>query len=311
MLNPEVSIIIVNYRTPELTIRCIDSIVQFAKATHEIIVVDNHSQDNSAALIRSAYPTIKIIENPDNEGFGRGNNHGARMSKGNYLLLLNSDIILQENCIDHCLELIKKRADIGVLGCKLVNDDGSDQNSRYYDVATLKSIWRTNLLVDKFFTFKNGELEAVMGAFFLMPRDLYQKLGGFDPDFFMYSEELELCKRVRNQGLNIVYTDDVVAIHKHGGSSAGSTWSIRQNLLSNALLYLKTGGFLYYLAYHFTKGLNYFLNILVLWKMNKAFRKNFWFEVKMYYSNFWRYFALPFRYSKRYNSGKTYLKLTR
>ena len=311
MHKPEVSIIIVNYRTPDLTIRCVESIVQTTRVTYEIIVVDNDSQDDSVEQIRHAHPTVQIIENTENEGFGRANNLGAAHAKGTYLLLINSDVILQENCIDHCLELLKQEPQTGVLGCKLVNDDGSDQNSQYFDVASLKSIWRTNVLIDKFFTFKRGELEAVMGAFFFIPRDLFRELGGFDPDFFMYAEELELCKRVRARGFTVKFIEDVIAIHKHGASSIGSTWSIRQNLLSNALLYLKTGGLLWYLAYHVTKGITHFFNLLVLWKMEKQFRRDYWFEVRMYYSNFWGYFAIPFRYSKRYNSGKTYLKLTR
>ena len=140
-MNIELSIVIVNYKTPKLTYRCIDSINKnYNSNNYEIIVVDNNSGDESKELITSSFLDVKWIDNSKNDGFGRANNIGINHSKGKYILLLNSDILVPKETIESCLNEIKKDAKIGVLGCKLLNEDGSIQKSTYPYIADYEGV---------------------------------------------------------------------------------------------------------------------------------------------------------------------------
>lgn len=305
---PELSIIIVNYKTPELILRCLDSIDQNNGLDIEIIVVDNNSQDDSVELIKKVHPDVKLIENPINEGFGRANNLGVGQASSEFVLLLNSDMIVEPGSLEKGLFILKHDPSIGVLGCKLVNEDGSNQNSRYFHAGDCKGVLKDNLVYDKLFYKKPSELKAIMGAFMLMPKRVFKQVGGFDPDFFMYAEEIELCHRIRKAGYRIVYTEEIKAIHKHGGSSEGSRWSRQQNLLSNALLYLKIRGLAGYFVYHFLFQLTTITNLVFMWKLDQQYRKDFIGFQRDYFSNFFYYLKIPFLYSKQRGSGTKFLK---
>jgi GT2 family glycosyltransferase len=303
----DLSIIIINYRTPKLTVRCIESIASISSLNFEIIVIDNHSEDNSIPFIRSKFQTINIIENNENEGFGRANNLGATIAKGQNLLFLNSDMLLKNGTIEYCVNYLKTNSQIGVMGCQLRNEDGSIQKSTYTNVGKLKSILFRSVLISYFFREGKSEIEGVMGAFFLIPAKVFHEVNGFDSDFFMYGEELELCRRISKKGYSIVSTTAVEAIHKHGGSSNGSDWGSKQNWLSTALLFYKINGLGGYFLYHFFQIAVFLMNFSVLWKMNRNYRKGFWEECYYYFSNAGYYLMIPFKYSKKQNSGKTFL----
>lgn len=274
----------------------------------EIIIVDNCSNDNSEQKIRSGFPGVKWISNQENMGFGRANNIGAAHSTGQYLLLLNSDVILLENTISQCLHYLRSHSEIGALGCKLINEDGSFQKSVYHYVGDYMGVLKNNLIVDYIFKPKPGKIKAIMGAFMLIPKKIFDEVNGFDPDFFMYAEELDLCRRIEQKGFRIHYLDTATAIHKHGGSSKSNDWAQQQNYLSNALLYLKVKGIIGYGIYHVISIGSFFTNLLLLWKMDKAYRKDFWEDQKKYFSNFGNYLKIPFLYSKTPGNGKRLLK---
>lgn len=303
------SIIIVNYKTPELTLRCINSILDsILSCPIEIIVVDNYSEDNSEKTITSQFPNIIWINNIQNEGFGRANNIGAKKAKGKFLLFLNSDMLLLNNTISNTLDYIEKNSSIGVLGCKLLNEDMTLQKSTYFYVGDYMGILQNNLLVDYFYKTKPKKIKAVMGAFMIIPKEVFDSVNGFDPDFFMYAEELDLCSRIESENYKIVYYDKITAIHKHGGSSNGSDWTYKQNYLSNALLYLKVKGIKGYFIYHFLMNVNLYTNMLLIWKMDRNYRKDFWQHQNYYFSNFVNYLKIPFLYSKSMGNGKRLLK---
>lgn len=306
----KLSVIIVNYKTPELTRRCIESIFAVHREGVEVIVVDNHSQDNSKALVTSLFPEVVWIDNPENDGFGRANNFGASQAKGEYLLLLNSDMLLLEDTVGKCLSYMESHPETGALGCKLLNEDGSFQKSAYHYVGDYMGVLKNNLIVDYIFKPVPGKIKAVMGAFMLIPKKVFDEVKGFDPDFFMYAEELDLCRRIEAKGYKIVYFEEATAIHKHGGSSEGSDWSHRQNWLSNALLYLKVRGYGGYVLYHFLYFFTFITNLLLLWKMDQPYRKGFWNEKRWYFSNFWLYFSIPFLFKKSFGNGKRILRRT-
>lgn len=305
------SIIIVNYKTPELTLRCITSILDsILSSEFEIIVVDNCSEDDSEKIIVSQFPEITWINNLSNTGFGRANNIGAKCAKGKYLLFLNSDMLVLDNTISNTLDYIERYSDIGVLGCKLLNEDGSVQKSIYYYVGDYMGVLKNNLVIDYFCKPKPTKIKAVMGAFMLIQKKVFDSVDGFDPDFFMYAEELDLCRRIERKGFQIHYLETAIAIHKHGGSSEGVDWAQKQNYLSNALLYLKVKGIGGYFLYHFLYHFNFITNMFLLWKMNKNYRKDFWTDQKMYFSNYVYYIKIPFLYSTLLGNGKRILKRT-
>jgi GT2 family glycosyltransferase len=290
------SIIIVNYKTPDLTIRCIKSIPIDSKI--EVIVVDNDSNDGSIEQISSKFDNIKILKSTYNSGFGRANNLGVKNANGEYILLLNSDmLLLPNNNLQDCINQFYKDTNIGVLGCKLLNEDSSFQKSTYYDVATLKNLLSYNILWFKIFKPKPTSLDAIMGSFMIFRKKDFENLSGFDEDFFMYAEELELCARFKKSGKKILYFDQYTAIHKHGGSSEGSNWSLKQNLLSNALLQLKVNGFLGYLFYHLVFQINILTNVLLYFTLDKMNRKSYNRLYYAYFSNYLIYFKIPFYYT--------------
>lgn len=304
------SIIIVNYRTPELTRRCIESIycTPTGKAC-EVIVVDNDSKELFDRELEFDYPTLKVIRNPINSGFGRANNLGVSHASNNLILLLNSDMLLLPDTLSIALNVFLSSSKIGVLGCKLLNEDGTYQKSTYDFIGKPKAILKNNLIYDKLFKTEPNKTEAVMGSFFMMRKDIFNKVGGFDSDFFMYAEELELCHRIKKLDYEILYTDLCSAIHKHGGSSEGSDWSIKQSLASNALLYLKVGGIFNYTLFIFLLKLNFITNFLFLWKMDSNYRAGFWTEWKYHIKLIPIYLKIPLLYSSKKDSRKNSLKV--
>jgi len=302
------SIIIVNYKTPELTLRCIKSIFDTVESIDfEIIVVDNNSQDNSKEIIKNNFSEIIWINNFKNEGFGRANNIGIKRAKGCYILLLNSDIIVLQNTIEKSFHYITQNKKNGVLGCQLINEDGSIQKSTYFYIAEYKGLLEKNLFYSYLIKNKHS-VRGIMGAFMLIPKRVLQEVGLFDPDFFMYSEEMELCYRIAAKGYRIIYFDKEKVIHIHGASSDNKILAIRQNYLSNALLFLKVRGYWGYFLYHFIFILNNLFNFIGMWFVNKNYRKNYWQEQKNYFSNFVYYIKIPIFFTRKQGNGTRQLR---
>lgn len=289
------SIIIVNYRTPELTRRCVESIyATSAGEVREVIIVDNDSKELFDDSLEKEFPTLQIIKNSSNVGFGRANNLGAQHAQGKYLLFLNSDMILKADTLSTCYQEIKQKGDIGVLSCKILNEDGSLQRSLFYDSGTFRALFKENLVIDKFYHFKEYKIRAVIGAFMLIPKTVFEKVGGFDPDFFMYSEELDLCDRIRKSGYSIKQTNKTTALHKHGGSTKDSLWSKKQKLVSSQLYYRKKFGFLGLLTYYFILFFNYFTNFIAMWFLDKQYRRGYYLSFKNYLSSFNYFWSVSF-----------------
>lgn len=301
------SVIIVNYRTPQLTKTCIESVKKSSFTDLEIIVVDNASNDKSKEIVCSEFSDLRWIQNSNNEGFGRANNLGIDVAQGEYILLLNSDVQVKEDTIEKCIKHLEKNSEIGVLGCKLLNADLSTQKSWYYYIADYKGVLKYNLLLDYFHKFKQPkQIKAVMGAFMMMPTKVLKEAGKFDPDFFMYAEEIELCHRISKKNYKIEYFEGAEAIHDHGASS-DNNWAIRQNYLSEALLFYKLRGFWGYKLYHLLFAFNSLTNLVLMWKLDKDYRKGFMEMLGAYYSNFFYYFVIPFKYTRKIGNGKRLL----
>ncbi|MBD2346112.1 glycosyltransferase family 2 protein [Anabaena subtropica] len=229
-----VSIILVNYNGADVLPDCLYSIEKFIpKDDCEVILVDNNSQDNSLDFVSQNFPDITIIKLQKNCGFGAGNNAGAKVARGKFLFLLNTDTVLTSNIFPPIIDLIENSLNVGIIGTKLLFPDKSFQISFAYKVGIkgeyktsrlYKSIQEKSQLIRLETNFQeNKEVDFVTGAAFFIRTDLFKSLGGFDEKFFMYFEDSDLCQRVQNQGYKILYTPNVSLIHIRGHSMKKNT----------------------------------------------------------------------------------------
>lgn len=237
----DVSIIIVNYKTPRKTNACIDSIKgsDTGDLNLEIIVVDNNSEDDSVKKIKAKHPDVKIIENPKNLGMGGGNNIGIAEAKGRSLLILNPDTLIKKDAIKELYEAIRSKEEVGVVGPRLLNPDNSLQYSclRFPKIYT-PIIRRTFLgrltkkqldrfLMKDFDHKQSREVDWMIGSCLMLDRKLLDKRGrAFDDKFFMYFEDTDLCRRAQKNGLKVVYHPKAEVVHDHMRQSAGKPWYV-------------------------------------------------------------------------------------
>lgn len=230
------SIIIINYNNYVLTKKCIESVLDTVKSiNYEIIVVDNDSPNDSYEQLSKSYENasnIKVIKNNKNIGFGGANNLGVNISKGEYVLLLNPDIIVIYNAVEKMLDKIKNDKEVGLVSGKLLNDDNTVQYScrrilpagKFLMVRTplsklipskvRKSI-NDNYLMKDFNHNYTRDVEWVMGACMMMRKKEFIELGGFSKEYFMYFEDVDLCYKVRKNNKKVIYLYDAEMIHLH------------------------------------------------------------------------------------------------
>lgn len=233
MKRVETSIIIVNYNGGTVILNCLASIFQHLSIEEiEVLVVDNDSQDGSPEQIAQKFPHVHLLRQKSNWGFGTANNIGVRHAKGKHLLLLNADTLLTENILPTLIAKLQQRANIGMVGPRLINPDGSFQLSIAHEIGlwgefrTLQQVWKYRNPANRPALAKQYgrdlDVEILVGAAMVMERALFDRVGGFDETFFMYFEESDLCKRVRELGYRLLYTPEVSLIHVGGYSVAQS-----------------------------------------------------------------------------------------
>jgi GT2 family glycosyltransferase len=210
-----VSAVIVNYNSGENLLRCVNGIYG---NVFEIIIVDNASSDGSTEKVLSSYPDVKIIKNPVNEGFSKGANTGIRNSRCDYVLIMNPDVFIEKEGIDLLLKCLEEEPSLGVLAPKLVSPEGKTELSYGSDPSIL------NEFIQKFKSKigigrnRNGNVHWVSGACFMARKRALMEIGLFDENFFLYFEDADLCKRMRENGWNIKYLPSACAVHVRGGS---------------------------------------------------------------------------------------------
>jgi GT2 family glycosyltransferase len=262
----DVSIIIVNYRTPQLTINCINSVIDSTRdILYEIIIVDNCSNDDSIEKIRKYSDKIILIESESNIGFGRANNLGAKIAKGKYLFLLNPDTIIHNNACSiffNYFSNLGKEHNVGAIGCIMLDKDGKRNFLNSFNhfpslITFLKDKLLTFLNLRRFNCNRiqkvleiNGELEVdyIVGADLFISSDLFHLLGGFDRNFFMYWEEVDLQYRMRSKGFVSKIISGPIISHLEGVSTSqkGNIWKRNQEASSLLLfVYLHYSRFTY------------------------------------------------------------------
>lgn len=243
MPKQDLSIVIVSFNTREILTDCVKSVIKNTSGIeYEIIIVDNGSKDGSLERIKELekkYPQVSLIDAKVNIGFGKANNLGAKKAKGRYLLFLNSDTLIFDNAINESLDVIKNIPKGGVFSCKLLNADKSVQASGGH-FPTLGNVFAWQFFIDDIpfigsliSSFhpqlssynRDKQMDWVTGAFMIIPKKAFDVVGGFDENIFMYTEEMELCFRLKKLGYKTVYQNTPAIIHL-GGSSGGSVLAL-------------------------------------------------------------------------------------
>lgn len=226
----DISVIIVNYNTAELTKDCIESVLKQEQVNFEIIVVDNASTDNTATVLQQFKNKITLILNRENLGFGKANNQAAKIASGKYIFLLNPDARLQDtDALQKIVSYMSTHSEYGLIGTKIVSVSGAVETKpkQYYPGERHINSPYLNL---------PGKIAWIIGASMIFPAAIYQQLNGFDEDFFLYGEDVDICLRVRKMGLEVGYLEDVVIVHVGRASECKTGWYELTTKKQNALL---------------------------------------------------------------------------
>ena len=254
----DISVIIVNYNVKELLEQCIISVLSASKSLKtEIIVVDNNSFDGSVDFLNAKFgsnPDVKIIPSSVNLGFAKANNLGAKEASGEYLLILNPDTILQEDTLEKSLEFYKANSASGAVTCKLILPNGKldlacrrsfpTPSVAVYRILGLSRLFPKSKIFGKYnLTYldenKTYEVDAIVGAFMLIKKEVYWHVNGFDEEYFMYGEDLDLCYRIKKAGYKIFYYPGTSIIHYKGESTKKSSISYVNNFYGAMQIFVK------------------------------------------------------------------------
>jgi N-acetylglucosaminyl-diphospho-decaprenol L-rhamnosyltransferase len=234
----DLSIIVVNWNTRELLRECLDAVYNTVKSvSFETIVVDNGSTDGSLRMLRNDFPQAELLANEENLGYAEANNQGISISKGKHVLLLNSDAVLQEGTVERMVAFLEGRREVGVVGPALILPNGSYQMGaggfefslltafNYFSfLSKLSPLSMKGLWLEQKDSFKQEiEVDWVSGACLMARAELFRTVGSLDTSYFMYMEDVEWCRRVREAGYKIFYLPFARTIHQYRASSSKHT----------------------------------------------------------------------------------------
>jgi N-acetylglucosaminyl-diphospho-decaprenol L-rhamnosyltransferase len=232
------SVIIVNYNVKYFLEQCLCSVMKavavLGEGQAEVIVVDNQSKDGSVEYLRPKFPSVFFIENRGNSGFGRANNQGVQMSKGEFILFLNPDTIVGEDSFSECLAEMQRQPDLGAMGVRMVDGGGKylPESKRgfptpwvsFCKLSGLTRLFPFSRVFARYYLGhlpekENNEVDVLAGAYMLVRRKAISLTGGFDERFFMYAEDIDLSFRIRNAGFRNFYFAGTTIIHFKGEST--------------------------------------------------------------------------------------------
>jgi GT2 family glycosyltransferase len=253
-MKKDISICIVSYNVKDDLRECLSSIRNNLKGIGaEVIVVDNASRDGSAAMAKELFPEFLIIESRENLGFAKANNVAFRNSHADAILFLNPDTVITGRGFKGALDDFMSRKELGAMGPKLLNADGSLQQGLRRFPGVFDTIVRFTFLrklpfLDKLtqgyrmrgFDFDSmSEIDQISGAAFFIKRDVFMRVGLFDENFFVFYEEVDLCRRIWESGLKIVYDPSMEIIHKGGQSRKENNNLVRSINIKSVLYYFR------------------------------------------------------------------------
>ena len=250
----KLSVIIVNWNTRDLTLQSLRTFYEHAPACEfEVILIDNDSSDDSVKKIKEQFPQVTLVENDDNLGFGKANNQGMRMARGEYIFLLNSDVIVLEGGVQRLVDYLDQHKDVTMVGPRLLNEDRTFQLACRRGLPNPMNSFMYLFGLSKIVKSKGASsykkehddpnvtepVDAISGAAMMFRRIVFEKTGGFDETFFMYGEDLDLCKQVQDNGWKTVYVADAQIVHLGGGSSAKRRTKSLINFYESMWIYYK------------------------------------------------------------------------
>lgn len=228
----QLSVIILNYNVRYFLEQCIISVEKALEAIDsEIIVIDNHSSDDSCAMVKARFSTVKLIENSVNAGFPKGNNIGVAEAKGEYICILNPDTVVAEDTFVKVLAFAKTQKNLGIVGCKLIDGTGNFLPESKRGVPTpvvaltkIFGLYKFSNYFGKYYAQhlsqnQTGKVDILVGAFMVMKRELYLEVGGFDENCFMYSDDIDLSYTIAKKGKSNYYFHETSVIHYKGEST--------------------------------------------------------------------------------------------
>jgi GT2 family glycosyltransferase len=253
----DLSIIIVNWNSAGYLEKCLETVYENTQGVQfEVIVVDNASFDGCREMLETRFPMVTFIQSGANLGFSGANNLGFERSSGRALLFLNPDTEVVGNALDVMLRVLNRSSKAGIVGARVLNSDRTIQTScvqrfpsilnQTFDAELLRNLfpkakfWGTRPLFEK----QQGPVavEMITGACLLIKRELFEEVRGFSTEYFMYSEDVDLCYKARRAGYENYYVDDAIVVHHGGGSSATADQkihaaiAIRKSLLTFFIL---------------------------------------------------------------------------
>ena len=222
----KLSVIIVNYNVRYFLEQCIISVQKATRSIDsEIIIVDNNSTDDSCDIVKDNFPSVRLVENKKNVGFSTANNQGVAIANGDYVCILNPDTAVAEDVFTKALQYAYSLKDLGALGCYLMDGTGcflpeSKRNLPTPLVSALKLLgFSKKYYADAVSRNEKGSVAVLVGAFMLLKRSVYNKVNGFDQDYFMYGEDIDLSYKLEKAGFKNYYLGTAVTLHYKGEST--------------------------------------------------------------------------------------------
>lgn len=226
----KLSVVILNYNVRYFLELCLKSVFEAIRNIEaEIIVVDNDSTDDSCSMIKELFPEITLIKNKENLGFSKGNNIGVTQAKGQYVCILNPDTVVPEDVFEKLIAYSETKKKLGIVGCKLINGRGaflpeSKRNIPFVKAAVKKLLGNPeDYYAEDINENETGHVDVLVGAFMLLKKEVYNKIGGFDEDYFMYGEDIDISYKALKAGYRNYYYGKSVVLHFKGESTLRDT----------------------------------------------------------------------------------------
>ena len=231
----QVSIIIVNYNVKYFLEHCLLSVMYAIKNSQvEVFVVDNMSQDGSVEMVKEKFPWVTLIANKENVGFAKANNQAVELSTGKYILYLNPDTIVPEDCIEKCIAYMDANEKVGALGCRLIDGKGvflpeskrgfPTAQAAFFKISGLSSIFKKSTFFNQYHLgflseHETNEVDVLVGCFMFCRKTVIDLVGSFDEEYFMYGEDIDLSYKIKQAGFSNVYFPETTVIHYKGEST--------------------------------------------------------------------------------------------